>query len=77
MDVFETVKKIIIEELGCKPEKVVLEARLKEDLSADSIDAVKIIIDLEDTFNIQIDEDNAENIKTVKDVVDYVSGLIK
>jgi len=77
MDVFESVKKIIVEELGCKPEKVTLDARLKEDLAADSIDAVQIIMDLEDTFNIQIDEDNAEAIKTVKDIVDYVQGLLK
>ena len=74
---FEKVKKIIIDELNCAPEKVTMEAKLKDDLGADSIDAVQIIMDLEDTFGVTIEEDNAEAIQTVGNLVEYVQTLIK
>ncbi len=77
MDIFEEVKNIIVEEINCAPEKVRPEAKLKEDLGADSIDAVQIVMDLEDKFGISIDEDDATKIQTVKDIVDYVTGLVK
>ncbi len=77
MSVFDKVKEIIIEELNVDAEKVTLEANLKEDLGADSIDAVQIIMDLEDAFNIEIDTDNAEAISTVKNLVDYIESLTK
>lgn len=77
MSVFDKVKEIIIEELNVDASKVTLEANLKDDLSADSIDAVQIIMDLEDAFNIEIDTDNAEAISTVKNLVDYIEALVK
>lgn len=76
MDIFNKVKEIIIEELNCDPEKVTLEASLKEDLGADSIDAVQIVMDLEEAFNISIEEDNADSISTVGNLVDYIKSLI-
>lgn len=77
MDVFNKVKEIIVEELNVEEDKVTLEASLKDDLGADSIDAVQIIMDLEDAFNIEIDTDNAEAISTVKNIVDYIEALVK
>ncbi|MBQ9124144.1 MAG: acyl carrier protein [Acholeplasmatales bacterium] len=77
MAVFDKVKEIIIDELNVDAEKVTLDANLKEDLGADSIDAVQIIMDLEDAFNIEIDTDNAEAISTVRNIVDYIESLIK
>lgn len=77
MSVFDRVKEIIIEELNVDADKVTLEASLKDDLGADSIDAVQIIMDLEDAFNIEIDTDNAEAISTVKNIVDYIESLVK
>lgn len=77
MSVFDKVKEIIIEELNVDAEKITLEANLKDDLGADSIDAVQIIMDLEDAFNIQIDTDNAEAISTVKNLVEYIEALVK
>ena len=77
MDVFEKIKDIIMNELNCKESAITLDAKLKDDLGADSIDAVQIIMDLEETFSIEIDDDNAENIQTVGDLVNYVSELIK
>lgn len=77
LEIFEKVKKIILDEINCDKEKVTLEARLKEDLGADSIDAVQVIMDLEDTFEITIDEDEAQAIKTVSDIVNYVKKLLE
>ena len=74
MDVFEKVKEIIVSELNVKPEQVTLEANLKEDLGADSIDAVQIIMDLEDEFGITVDEEQAQEMLTVKGVVDYIEA---
>ena len=76
MSVFDKVKEIIIDELNVDADKVTLEASLKDDLGADSIDAVQIIMDLEDAFNIEIDTDNAEAISTVKNIVDYIESLV-
>ncbi len=72
--VFDEVKKIIVDELNVSPEKITLEANLSEDLGADSLDAVEVIMDLEDKYGITIDDDTAKNIKTVKDLVDYIEA---
>jgi acyl carrier protein len=77
MSVFEKVKEIILEELNVTADKVTLEANLKDDLGADSIDAVQIIMDLEDAFEIEIDTDNADAIATVGNLVDYIESLRK
>ena len=69
--IFDKVKEIIVNELNVDAEKVTLEANLKEDLGADSIDAVEVIMSLEDEFGISISDDAAQNIKTVQDLVDY------
>ena len=74
MEVFNKVKDIIVQELNCDAEKVTLEASLKDDLGADSIDAVQIIMELEDAFGITIEEDNAESISTVGNIVDYIKS---
>lgn len=74
MDVFEEVKKIIVSELNCKPEQVTLDVNLRDDLGADSIDAVQIVMDIEDTFGITVDEDNAQSMLTVKNIVEYIEA---
>ena len=77
MNVFEEVKKIIVSELNCKPEQVTLDVNLKDDLGADSIDAVQIVMDIEDTFGITVDEDNAQSLLTVKNIVEYIEANTK
>ncbi len=72
--IFDKVKEIIVNELNVDAEKVTLEANLKEDLGADSIDAVEVIMSLEDEFGISISDDAAQNIKTVQDLVDYIEA---
>ncbi len=70
--VFEKVKELIVEKLNVKADKVTMDARLVEDLEADSLDAVEVIMELEEEFNISIDDDAAQNIKTVGDIVRYI-----
>lgn len=76
MSVFDKVKEIIAQELNVDAETIALESNLKDDLGADSIDAVQIIMELEDAFGISIEPDNAEEISTVKNIVDYIEKLL-
>lgn len=72
--VFERVKALIVDELNVPEEKITLEARLAEDLGADSIDAVELIMNIEDEFEIQVSDEEAQNIKTVGDLVKYIEA---
>lgn len=74
MSIFEQVKNIIISELKVAEDKVTLEASLKDDLGADSLDAVEIVMALEDEFEISIPDEQAQNIVTVKDLVDFIEA---
>lgn len=74
MSVFEKVKEIIINELKTDADKVTLEANLKDDLGADSLDAVEIVMALEDEFGISIPDEEAQNILTVKNLVDFIEA---
>jgi acyl carrier protein len=75
--VFKRVKEMIIEELGLPEEKITMEARLAEDLGADSIDAVELIMNIEDEFSVEVSDEQAQNIKTVGDIVKFVEQLSK
>lgn len=77
MAVFEKVQEIIVKELKVDPAKVTLEASLKDDLGADSLDAVEIVMDIEDEFGVEIDDTKAETISTVGDLVAYIEELQK
>lgn len=67
-----TVKKIIAEQLGVDLEKVTLEAAFKEDLGADSLDTVELVMALEDEFDTEIPDEDAEKIRTVGDALNYI-----
>ncbi|MFI3252306.1 MAG: acyl carrier protein [bacterium] len=77
MNVFETVKGIIVSELKVDAAKVTLEASLAEDLGADSLDAVEVIMAIENEYDIEIQDEAAQNLKTVQDVVTYIESQIK
>lgn len=72
MDAFERVKAIIVEQLGADPEKVTREARFREDLDADSLDLVELIMAFEDEFGGEISDEEAQQIKTVGQAADYL-----
>ena len=74
MDPFERVKEIIVEQLGVEPDKVTLEARFNEDLEADSLDLVELIMAFEDEFGGEISDEEAQQIKSVGQAVDYLKA---
>lgn len=74
MSIEERVKKIIVEQLGVKEEDVKPEASFVEDLGADSLDTVELVMALEEEFDIEIPDEEAEKIQTVKDAVDYIDS---
>lgn len=73
-DVFERVQKIIVERLGVDAEEVTPEASFKDDLGADSLDVVELVMELEDEFNIEISDEDAEKVTTVGEVVKYIES---
>lgn len=70
--IFEKVKSIIIDQLDVEEEKITLEASIQDDLGADSLDIVDLVMSFEEEFDIEIPDDQVENIKTVGDVVKYI-----
>lgn len=71
---FERVKKLIAKELNVKETDIKLESRLSEDLGADSLDAVELIMSIEGEFDVQVSDEAAQNIRTVKDIVDFLEN---
>ena len=74
MSVEERVQKIVCEQLGVSPEEVKLEASFIDDLGADSLDTVELVMAFEEEFEIEIPDEEAEEIATVKNAVDYITS---
>lgn len=72
--VFDKVKSIIVDQLDVEEEKVTLEASIIEDLGADSLDIVDLVMSFEDEFGIEIPDDQVENAKTVGDIVKLIEA---
>ena len=68
----ERVKKIIVEQLGVKEEEVIPRAHFVDDLGADSLDTVELVMALEDAFNFEMPDEDAERMQTVGDIIDYL-----
>jgi acyl carrier protein len=73
-DVLERVTKIIVDRLGVEESKVTLDASFREDLGADSLDVVELVMELEDEFDMEISDEDAEKISTVGDAVNYIKS---
>ena len=71
-DVADRVKKIVIEHLGVDDDKVVENANFIEDLGADSLDTVELVMAFEEEFGCEIPDDAAENISTIKNAIDFI-----
>jgi acyl carrier protein len=74
---FQKVKEIIVEQLDVQAEQVTEEASFIEDLGADSLDTVELVMALEEHFDIEIPDEDAEKIKTVRDAVSYIDKNVK
>ena len=73
---FEEVKRIVVDKLQVDEKQVTMEASFIEDLGADSLDTVELVMDLEEHFGIEIPDEDAEKLKTVKDAVDYIASNV-
>jgi len=73
----ERVKQIIVEQLGVKEEEVSEDSSFVDDLGADSLDTVELVMALEEEFNCEIPDEEAEKITTVKQAIDYVSTHVQ
>ena len=73
-DIFDKISEVIADKLGVEPSKIVPEAKFVEDLGADSLDTVELVMQLEDEFNLEIPDEEAEKLTTVGSVVDYIDN---
>ena len=76
-DIEQRVKNIVVEHLGAEESKVVPEASFIDDLGADSLDTVELVMAFEEEFEIEIPDDAAEKIQTVKDAIDFINENVK
>lgn len=74
--VFDKVKDIIVDQLDVDEDKVKMEASITEDLGADSLDVVDLVMSLEEEFDVEIPDDQVENVKTVGDIVKFIEDNI-
>jgi acyl carrier protein len=70
----ERVKEIIVDQLGVSADQVTLEAKFVEDLGADSLDTVELVMALEEEFDVEVPDDEAEKLQAVKDVVSFITS---
>ncbi|MNS38632.1 Acyl carrier protein [compost metagenome] len=71
-EIFDKVKKIVVDRLGVTDDQVTMDASFTEDLGADSLDTVELVMAFEEEFNIEIPDEDAEKIGAVKDAVNYI-----
>ncbi|MBO5995704.1 MAG: acyl carrier protein [Acetobacter sp.] len=71
-DIADKVRKIVVEHLGIEEDKVTPDSSFVDDLGADSLDTVELVMAFEEAFNVEIPEDTAEKITTIREAVDYI-----
>lgn len=74
--VLDKMKDILVEQLECNPEDITMESLLVDDLGADSLDAIDIVMSVEDTFRVEVPDEIIEKIETVGDIVNYIEDHI-
>ena len=75
--VFDKIKDIIVEQLDVEEDAVTMEASIPEDLGADSLDVVDLVMSIEESFDVEIPDEEVENIKTVGDIVKYIENKVE
>ena len=74
---FEKIKEIIVEQFGVEEKDVTMEASFIDDLGADSLDIVELIMAFEEEYDVEFDDEQAESMKTVGDVVEYLKSIVE
>lgn len=73
---FDKIKEIVIDKLGVEETKITVDAKFIDDLGADSLDTVELIMQFEEEFSIEIPDDDAENLLSIKQAVDYITDKL-
>lgn len=71
-EIFEKLKELVVDQLGVEDDEVTMEATMQDDLGADSLDLVDLVMSVEEEFGVKVADEDLENIKTVGDIVDYI-----
>ncbi len=71
---FDKIKELIVDQLDVEEDKVTMEANIQDDLGADSLDIVDLVMSVEDAFEVKIEDEDVENIKTVGDIVNFIDN---
>ncbi len=74
---FDKIKDIIVEQLDVEEDAVTMEASITDDLGADSLDVVDLVMSIEESFDVEIPDEEVENIKTVGDIVKYIENKVE
>lgn len=75
--VFDKIKDIIVEQLDVEEDAVTMEVSITDDLGADSLDVVDLVMSIEESFDVEIPDEEVENIKTVGDIVKYIENKVE
>ena len=71
-EIFDKLKELVVDQLGVEEDEVTLEASMQDDLGADSLDLVDLVMSVEEEFGVKVADEDLENIKTVGDIVNYI-----
>lgn len=71
-EIFEKLKELVVDQLGVEEDVVTMEANMQDDLEADSLDVVDLVMSVEEEFGVKIADEELENMKTVGDIVEYI-----
>ena len=71
-EIFDKLKELVVDQLGAEEDEVTMEATMQDDLGADSLDLVDLVMSVEEEFGVKVADEDLENIKTVGDIVNYI-----
>mgnify|MGYP004713793169 FL=1 len=71
-EIFDKLKELVVDQLGVEEDEVTMEASMQDDLGADSLDLVDLVMSVEEEFGVKVADEDLENIKTIGDIVNYI-----
>ena len=76
-EIFDKLKELVVDQLGVEEDEVTMEASMQDDLGADSLDLVDLVMSVEEEFGVKVADEDLENIKTVGDIVNYIEDRVQ